>query len=167
MKQLPHDLINNNKHNLSIVLICDKLQSPANLGSIFRIADAFGVAKLYIHQNNTNILNSNRFKKTARHSNQFIELTYYNDFFTLYKSLKNKHFESVAIEHCDTSIALAQTKFKDNTALIVGNEISGLSDDILKCVDKCVHIEMYGQNTSMNVAQAAAIVLYECVNQQL
>ena len=166
MKQLSHDLINNSKHDLSIVLICDILQSPANLGSLSRIADSFGVSTLFIHQNNTNFLKSNRFKKAARQSNKFIDFKSYSDFFKLHESLKEKHFESVAIEYCDNSIALPQTDFNHHTALVVGNEISGLSDDVLKCTDKAVHIEMYGQNTSMNVAQATAIALYECVKQQ-
>lgn len=167
MKQLSHDLVHNTKHKLSIILICDNLQSPSNLGSICRIADSFGVSKLYIHQSNIDFLNSSRFKKTARQSDKCIYFESYTDFSALHLSLKENQFESIALEYCDNSMALPKIRFNNKTALVVGNEIYGLPDNVLKCVDKVAHIEMYGKNTSMNVAQASSIALYECINQQL
>ncbi|WP_454245720.1 TrmH family RNA methyltransferase [Psychroflexus sp. MBR-150] len=164
---MAHKDISNAKHNLSIILICDVLKSPANLGNLCRIADAFGVAKLYIHQTNKDFLKSNRLKKTARHTHQHLDIGFYTDFISLHKILKNEHYENVAIEYCDKSIALPQIRFNSKTALIVGNEKSGVSESILNLVDKSTHVDMYGHNSSINVAQATAIALYACVNQQL
>lgn len=167
MEQLSHDSIHLPQHELSLVLICEVLQSPANLGSLFRLADSFGAKKLYIHQSNSDFLNSTRLKKTARQSDQFIDFELYSNFIKLHSSLIQEEFESVAIEHCETSTALPNIIFKPKTAFVIGNEISGVPDDILKKVNKVAHIDMYGKNTSMNVAQASAIALYECVKQQL
>ncbi|RRO14010.1 TrmH family RNA methyltransferase [Flavobacteriaceae bacterium 14752] len=166
MQQLAHKDIVNKKNTLSIILVCDVLNSPANLGSLCRIAEAFGVAKLYINQTNKDFLKSNRFKKTARHTDQYLDLEFYTDFTQLFKTLKVEKYESVALEYCDKSVALPQIKFNEKTALVVGNEKSGVSETILNFVEKSTHIDMYGRSSSINVVQATAIALYECVNQQ-
>ncbi len=166
MQQLAHKDITNKKNRLSIILVCDVLNSPANLGSLCRIAEAFSVTKLYINQANKDFLKSNRLKKTARNTDQLIDLEFYTVFTQLYKTLKIEQYECVVLEYCDKSIALPQVRFNSKTALIVGNEKSGVSETILNLVEKSTHIDMYGSNSSINVAQAAAIALYECVNQQ-
>ena len=72
-------------------------------------------------------------------------------------------YQLLALEITDDSIPLDSISSKElkKVALIVGNEISGISEELLKLSDNRLHITMFGRNSSMNVAQSAGIALYE------
>jgi tRNA G18 (ribose-2'-O)-methylase SpoU len=79
------------------------------------------------------------------------------------QELHNQGYHSIAIEITDQSIPLhtvARTAW-DKVVLIVGDENFGISDGLLKLVSQTAHIPMLGVNSSMNVAQALGIALYE------
>ena len=74
-----------------------------------------------------------------------------------------KDFEKIALEITTESqkIEDLELNFNKKIALIIGSEISGISNELLEICNKTVHIEMFGKNSSMNVVQAASIALYE------
>jgi tRNA G18 (ribose-2'-O)-methylase SpoU len=165
MRQLTHLEFERKEHKLSIIIVCDKLESAANLGSVFRAADAFGVSSIFLHNDNKNLLNQPRFKKTSRHSFKQINVNVYSDYKVILHNLKSKGIQIVALEKCDQSIRLQDISFSDNTCLIVGNENTGIHPIFLKYSEHVAHIGMFGKNSSMNAAQALSIGLYECVRQ--
>lgn len=167
MRQLKHEEFDKKQHDLSIIIVCDKLNSAANLGSIFRTAEAFGVSRIYIHDNNSDFLTQARFKRTARHSFRNVEIETYSDSESVIRAIKNKGFFIISLEKCDESTRLQDIHFQSKTTLIVGNEISGVHDSFLNSSDAVAHIDMFGENSSMNVSQATGISLFECVRQQL
>lgn len=144
-----------------IILICDHITSPANIGGLFRICDAFGIAKLVF--NHEIDLTSPRLKKTARNTFKNVVHQYEEHLNTYINALKDQGYQAVGLEITSNSIPIQsfvpQNDFK--LALIIGGEQHGLSEKLLPLLDSCLHIEMFGHNSSMNVTQATAIALYE------
>ena len=158
--QLTHDSHHSNTHNKEIIILCDHINSPANQGAIFRLADAFGAREIQFIGAPIDI-QSARLKKTARSTQQHIAYNNYESATTQLKRLQEDGYFCLALEITDASIPISHLQIPHNKiVLLLGNEQEGVSKDLLKEVDKAMHIPMYGQNSSMNVAQAAAIALY-------
>jgi tRNA G18 (ribose-2'-O)-methylase SpoU len=83
--------------------------------------------------------------------------------------LKTDNYTIYALEITKNSIPIHKASFKKNQkiALVIGDENFGVSDEILKLSDGIFHIDMFGQNSSMNVVQATNIALYEITKQTL
>ncbi len=148
----------------TLVLLCDRVNSPANAGSLFRLADALGITHLYFI-NTCPDLNSNRLKRTARGCEKSVAFSTIDDATTLLKALKQEHYTLVGLELTTQSTALHTFKqTAEKIALVVGNEKEGISPSILAKLDCTLHIPMSGQNSSMNVSQATAIAVYQLLN---
>lgn len=145
----------------TIILLCDGLQSPANIGAIFRLCDAFGVAEVIF--NNPIDLSSNRLKRTARNTEKTVTYSIVEDLQATLLVFQQKKYTTVALEISEDSVPLSQISNLKNEplVLIIGNERTGVSEEILQKAMHVAHINMFGANSSMNVAQAAAIALYE------
>lgn len=144
-----------------LILLCDGIQSPANIGALFRLSDALGVAKL-IFCNSTIDLTSNRLLRTARNTVSKVNfLVSKKTTLSELETLKKEGYATIALELTDQSLPLKEFSEKNkNIVLVIGHERHGISKDILLGVDQCIFIEMFGENSSMNVAQATAIALY-------
>jgi len=145
----------------AIVLLCDGLQSPANIGAIFRLCDAFGVTEVIF--NNPIDFSSNRLKRTARTTQTVVKYSIVENLDATLVKFQQKKYTTVALEISSTSIPLSQISELQSQAivLVIGNERTGISEKILQTVQYITHINMFGVNSSMNVAQATAIALYE------
>lgn len=164
MKQLVHKEIKNKQYKFPITIVCDAIRTPENIGMCFRIADSFGVEKIYIHEHSMPLENR-KVKKTARNTVHLIEHERYADFNKLIVRLKNESNFVVGLEITDNSTKIQDFDFKKHPkiALIVGSERNGISN--LDIIDKSIAIPMYGKNSSMNVIHSLAIALYEITNQ--
>lgn len=149
------------QHRFPITIICDGIQSPANIGSLFRIADAFGVAHI-IFGNATVDLQSARLRRTSRNTHTNTPYTEVTHLEQEVLNLKKQDYTIIALEITAESIPLEkfQPAKDQHIALILGNERKGISDSLLAMCDHQLHINMHGKNSSMNVIQAAAIALY-------
>jgi len=143
-----------------IIIICDGLQSPANIGALFRLGDAFGIKEI-VFCNASIDFDSNRLKRTARNTVARVSHRVSEDIMLEINQLLKHGYQPVALEITDTSMPLQA--FTAETAkglfLVIGNEKHGISAEILELIP-AVHIEMFGRNSSMNVIQATAIALY-------
>lgn len=147
-----------------IVLICDGVRSPANIGALFRISDAFGIEEIIFCNANIDF-SSARIKKTARNTIDKTAYSISNDIVSELERLKLQHYDPIALEISDTSVALEKFEPTNNKiALIIGNERNGISEQVLARVSSTVHIQLYGTNSSMNVAQATGIALFSLIN---
>lgn len=146
-----------------IYVILDNIRSRENIGSIFRTADAARVDKIYLcgitptppHQ---------KISKTALGAENWIPWEYHKQTWRLLKELKANNIYIAAIEQLPKAINYKKFKPKFPLALVLGNEVKGLSDRILRYADKIVAIPMYGKKESLNVAVAAGIVIYQLIN---
>lgn len=164
MKQLTHYEIENNTQQFPISIVCDAIRTPENIGMCFRIAESFGVSKIYLHESSPS-LDNRIVKKTARNTLNQIESETYGDFNSIIEQLKKKGNTIVGIEITDKSITIQDFDFKnhDKLVLLLGSERNGIEN--IDLVDATVSIPMYGRNSSMNVIHSLAITLYEATNQ--
>lgn len=152
-------------HNHSIILCCNGISSPANMGSIFRLADAFGIEKILFDIEHVDITSA-RLRRTARATEKNISFESNVDLEHVLHELSAKDYKIAAIEITDKSIPIHKATFKKpNIVLVLGNEAFGVSKSILDLCDSHWHIDMFGLNSSMNVAQATGIALYEITKQ--
>ena len=164
MKQLTHYDIQNKQQQFPITLVCDAIRTPENIGMSFRIAESFGIEKIFLHESSPST--ENRIvKKTARNTLQQIEHERYTDFETLIHQLKNDGNTIIGIEITDKSVPLQQYDFtkNDKIVLLLGSERNGIEN--VNILDATVAIPMFGRNSSMNVVHSLAITLYEVTNQ--
>lgn len=162
--QHSHTTIPFSKNKFPLIVLCDGLRSPANIGSLFRVCDAFGVAQILFY-NGTIDINSSRLKRTARKTYKSVNYAICVDINTTIKKLRKKGYDIIALEISKISTPSESITLDEKGAvLIIGNERSGISEEVLSLTSKHMHIEMYGENSSMNVIQAASIGLYTIVN---
>ncbi len=145
-----------------ICVLASGVALTENLGSLLRLADAFGVKHVYFTAPKNNITQ----KKVKRVSRSTVNtVSWSSDVIPLdcIANLKENGFNIVALELTSQSQSLRTLTLSQNkkVCLVVGNEKSGISADVLNQVDHAVFIPMYGENSSMNVAQASAIALYQ------
>jgi len=165
VSQLNHYNTNFKKQKFPITLVCDNITNAANIGSLFRIADAFGVEELIFC--GTDISLGKRMTKTSRSTEKYVRHKIEEHINGVLEDLKAKNYFLIALEITKKSQELNQfiLTTKQPIAIILGDENFGISEDILNIVDAVVHINMYGNNSSMNVAQATSISLYELTKQ--
>lgn len=164
MKQLTHYDIENTQQKFPITIVCDAIRTPENIGMCFRIAESFGVRKIYFHESSPSLENR-KVIKTARNTIPQIHHEMYSDFNDVVKSLKEEGNTIIGIEITDKSINIQDFDFKNHEkiVLLLGSERNGIAN--ISLVDETIAIPMYGRNSSMNVIHSLAITLYEVTNQ--
>jgi len=147
-----------------IILILDNIRSRENVGSIFRTADAAGVSKIYLC-GITPIPPHEKISKTALGAETFVSWEYRKQTWRFLLELKNQNskIKIIGLEQTKESVDIFKFKPKFPLVLVVGNEVNGLSPQILKYCDKKISIPMYGKKESLNVAVAAGIALYQII----
>ena len=165
--QLTHYNTNFKKQSFPITLICDNVTNAPNIGSLFRTADAFGIEKLILCGENIQL--GRKMAKTSRATENVVTYAIQKAASEVVDTLKAEGYQIIALEITDGSQPIHKVQFsKDKPiALVIGNENFGVSESILKRTDAVVHIDMFGQNSSMNVTQATNIALYEITKQLL
>lgn len=155
------------KHQFPIILICDNVTNAPNIGSLFRIADAFGIEKVVFCGEHIHL--GRKMTKTSRATENYVNYEVVPSALEIAQTLKNKNYQLIALEITSESQSIHnyQLTSKQPLAIIIGDEIHGVSDELLELCDAVVHIEMYGNNSSMNVVQATSIALYEFTKQLL
>ena len=165
--QLNHYNTNFKEQIFPITLICDNVTNAPNIGSIFRIADAFGIEKLILCGDDISL--GRKMAKTSRATEKVVNYEVNRDASEVIQDLKSKNYQIISLEITNSSQAVHNVQFSTNKpiALIIGDENFGVSEHILNISDVIIHIEMFGQNSSMNVVQATNIALYEITKQLL
>ncbi len=163
--QLTHYNSKFNQQKFPITLVCENVTNAANVGSLFRTADAFGIEKLIF--SGSPIPLGRKMTKTSRSTEKYVDFEWCETGEEVLKKLKNSGYEIIALEITSNSNSLSQMSFSLDRplVLIIGDENFGVSEGCLELSDHIVHIEMFGQNSSMNVVQATSIVLYEITKQ--
>ncbi|MDD7886303.1 TrmH family RNA methyltransferase [Flavivirga sp. 57AJ16] len=165
--QLTHYNTNFTKHSFPITLVCDHVTNAPNIGSLFRISDAFGVEKLILCGDHIPL--GRKMTKTSRATEKVVDFEVFESASKKVEDLKYKGYQIISLEITDSSQPIHNFKFSTEKpiALIIGDENFGVSEAILNMSDAVIHIDMFGQNSSMNVVQATNIALYEITKQRL
>lgn len=148
------------KGKKDIVLVLFSVDYQANLGMIFRLADAIGVTKLYL-TGGMRELGGNIFNKVSRHKEAYVPWERAEDIAPVLNTLKKDGYTIVGVEITDTSERFDAYQWPDKVALVLGNEGHGIPNKILDLCDSAVYVPMLGEGGSLNVAVAASIVAYK------
>ncbi|GGG48791.1 TrmH family RNA methyltransferase [Bizionia arctica] len=167
MKQLTHYNTHFKKQTFPIILVCDNITNAPNIGSLFRTADAFGIDKIIFC--GSKIPLGRKMTKTSRATEKVISYEEIESISEMIQHLKAEEYQIVSLEITNNSQSLEDVIFPKNKkiALIIGDENFGVSEAVLNLSDAIIHINMFGQNSSMNVVQATSITLYEMTRQFL
>jgi len=165
-KQLNHSETVNSSLANPIVVVCDGVAMPANIGMIFRVSEAMGVKQLFLCGNDADLRNK-KLRRVARSAEHGLEIALACDIFVCLKELKDDGYQIVALEITDQSVDLRHFSFLQNGkyAVVVGAENYGVSVCALEQSDVAVSVPMFGTNSSMNVVTSLSMLLFEYVRQ--
>lgn len=142
-----------------IVFVLVSLRSLFNVGGIFRTADAIGASKIYL-AGYTGTPKQPKVAKTALGAEKQVEWEKVPSVSKLIRELRNNGFHIVGLERTDSSQDYRSWQPKPKTALFLGNEVTGLSERVLKECDLVVHLPMAGIKESLNVTVATGAISY-------
>jgi tRNA G18 (ribose-2'-O)-methylase SpoU len=147
-----------------LVLVLDNVLDTYNIGSFFRLADAFGVQKIYLCGPCVTPPNI-KIHRASIGTWKWIPWQHYPDTQDCLSDLKKQSYQLIASEQNKKSQHYRKINYSFPVALIAGSETNGISPDILKMVDKIAEIPMYGINISLNVLVATSIIGSEILHQ--
>lgn len=143
----------------TIYIVCNNIRSRHNVGAIFRSADAFGISKIYLC-GITPQPDHARVEKVSLGAEKTVAWEYKKRAADIVKKLKKDGVQILALEKNRTSHPIKSIKLTSRVAIILGNEVEGVSIALLKEADVVAHIPMLGQKESLNVSVAAGIAMF-------
>ncbi len=151
--------------NMQNVIILNDIRSVENVGAMFRTADAAGINKIYLTGYTPTPLDRFGRKrkdmaKSALGAEEFVAWEYKKTILPVISKLKKDGFQIIAIEQDEKSVDYRQVKLKNQNALIVGTEVTGIPKNILTKCDIIAEIPMKGKKESLNVSVALGVVLF-------
>lgn len=151
-----------------VIAVLENIRSAYNVGSLFRTADAFLLQGIYL-TGYTAKPPHKEIKKTALGAEESVDWNYFSNAKDAILQLKDNGFTVYAIEQVESSHLLNEVDFKkdDKIAVIFGNEVSGVEQETLLQCDGCIEIPQLGTKHSLNIASAAAVVLWEIVRTRM
>jgi len=160
--QLEHHQDKFKQQKFPIIIVCDKIRTPENIGMTLRIADAFGVEKIIMYSTSPNP-EDRSVKRISRYVNKIIKYQVSDDVALETKKIKQLGYTCMALEITSDSKPIQEILIKPNQkiALIIGAERTGVSPELLELCTQKYHVTMYGGNSSMNVVNSLSIALYE------
>lgn len=149
---------------LPIVIVLDNIRSLSNVGAVFRTADAFRIGELYLC-GITACPPHREIHKTALGADETVKWQYFETTQEACKALKDKGYKVFAVEQIENSQMLQDFKFEPYTALIMGNEVEGVSEEALPYCDGALELPQEGTKHSLNVSVCAGIVMWKVFEQ--
>jgi len=172
MRKLTYEEIFNQRPDLKtieregrfpIYVIAENVRSLYNVGSIFRICDTGRVSKLYLC-GYTGKPPRNEISKTALGGDKYVPWEYFRSTVEVIKNLKKQNIPIVLLEHTDESVSYTNFQYSFPMCLVLGNEVEGVSEEVVELADFSVEIPMFGVKQSLNVAVAFGVVLFHMID---
>ena len=154
------------KERFPIYALCENIRSLYNVGSIFRTSDAIRLQKLFL-TGYTGYPPRKEIDKTALGAVDSVDWEHFEVTNEAVHQLKKNDIEIVALEHTTDSLPYDNYEFKFPFCLLLGNEVEGLTDDLVREADVSIEIPMFGLKQSLNVSVAYGIVMYHALGQFL
>jgi len=145
-----------------LVVVLDNVRSALNVGSVFRTADAFAVEKIYLC-GITATPPHKEISKTAIGATDSMDWEYVKDISDAINHLKSAGYKIFGIEQTSKTTLLQNVKIEPNQkiAIVMGNEVMGISDAILPLLDEVIEIPQFGTKHSLNVSVCTGIMIWE------
>lgn len=158
---------------MSLVVIAHNIRSTHNVGAIFRTCDGFGIERLYLtgytpyptEANDSRLPHlreklTKQIHKTSLGAEQTVPFNYFEDPLPILKRYHSQGFTLAALEQASNAIQLQNFTSPDKLVLLLGEEVHGITQDLLQLCDVTLEIPMVGHKESFNVSVATGIALY-------
>ncbi len=147
------------KRQRDLTLIMDNIHDPHNVSAILRSCDAFGVYKIHLYYTWEESPEMGR--KSSASAMKWVERENHDHPETMFTKLKDRGCKILATVDAEDSLPLTEWDMSESVAVILGNEHSGISPELMPYIDGKIYIPMQGMVESLNVSVAAAVILYE------
>lgn len=155
---------------LSVTVLLDDVRSLYNIGSVFRTSDAFRIERIILCGITATPENSLvEIHKTALGAEQTVSWHYEKNCLDAVRKLKEKGYTIVAVEQVENSTKLSDliVDKKIKYALVFGNEVKGVNENVVNECDIALEIPQFGTKHSLNVSVSAGIVIWEFARQMI
>ena len=145
-----------------LIVVLDNIRSLNNIGSVFRTSDAFLIEKVYLCCICATPPNKD-IHKTALGATESVAWEYVEDTLTLVEKLKAENVKVLAIEQAENSTKLNTFYPKKNEkyAIVMGNEVKGVQQEVVSAADICLEIPQLGTKHSLNISVTTGVVLWD------
>lgn len=147
---------------MPLVVVLDEVRSLYNVGSVFRSSDAFAVSAVYLC-GITAVPPNAEIHKTALGAEDSVDWKYFKHTQDAVTELKSQGYEVLAIEQVEHSTMLQNMTLDPSKkyAIILGNEVKGVQQEVVDMCDGCIEIPQFGTKHSLNVSVTAGILIWE------
>ena len=158
----------------SLVVVAHNIRSAHNVGSILRTCECLGVSEVVLTgytpyprlPGDTRLPHitdklSRKISKTSLGAENHIRYTFHKDIHSYITRSRNNGFTILALEQSQSSTNLANFSLKNDSVLILGNEVDGIDEEVLKDCHQTLEIQMKGHKESLNVSVATGIAIYK------
>ena len=151
-----------------IIIILDNIRSLNNIGSVFRTSDAFLIEKIYLC-GITAQPPHNDIRKTALGSTKTVDWEYVEDTLDVIKKLKSEDIRIASIEQAENALMLDQFNPEVNKkyAFVFGNEVQGVSQEVVNESDLVIEIPQFGTKHSLNISVSCGVVVWDVFSKRL
>lgn len=145
-----------------LIVVLDNIRSLNNIGSVFRTSDAFRIEKIYLCGITATPPHKD-IQKTALGSTESVDWEYAESSLALLKKLQSNDIQVLSIEQAEKATMLNEFTPKKNQkyALVFGNEVKGVSQEVVNNSDQVIEIPQYGTKHSLNVSVSCGVVLWD------
>ncbi len=147
---------------LPVAVVLDNVRSLHNVGSIFRTSDAFAVDQICLC-GITGLPPNREIEKTALGATHSVKWNHFATTMAAVETLRAEGYQIVAIEQAENSTMLHtfEPSHDQKYALVFGNEVNGVDDEVMEHIDACIEIPQFGTKHSFNIVVSAGIVLWD------
>ena len=148
-----------------LIVVLDNIRSLNNVGSVFRTSDAFLIEKIYLCGITATPPNK-EIHKTALGATASVAWEYVKDTLELVEKLKEEKVKVLSIEQAENSTMLNEFSPKKNQkyAVVMGNEVKGVQQEVVNASDMCIEIPQLGTKHSLNISVSCGVVLWDLFN---
>lgn len=148
-----------------LILILENIRSSFNVGSVFRLADNFGISEVYL-VGYTARPDQYDFSKTALGSEKSVSWQHFSDMAGAIQQARSQGMRVIALETSSQGMQIFEKFQEVPTAFVLGNERFGLGPEVLSMVDEIRQIPTYGLKNSLNMGHSASVACYEWIRQR-
>lgn len=145
-----------------IIVVLDNVRSLNNIGSVFRTSDAFLIEKIYLCGISATPPNKD-IHKTALGATESVDWEYVEDTLDIIKTLKTNNVKILSIEQAENATKLDDflPKKAEKYAIVMGNEVKGVQQEVINISDFCIEIPQLGTKHSLNISVTTGIVIWD------
>jgi tRNA G18 (ribose-2'-O)-methylase SpoU len=147
---------------LPLIVVLDNVRSLHNVGSVFRTSDAFLLEAVYLCGITATPPHA-EIHKTALGAEDAVDWKYFENTRDAIEALKQNAYHIIAVEQAENSISPEEFQLEEDRkyAVVFGNEVKGIDQEIMNRCDSCIEIPQFGTKHSLNISVTAGIILWE------